>query len=121
MYVCRDRRDACLSFRQSGVEEPEHVRTFDGADAFLLLQIDNVSAKLFHLRPVHLRPEMVFGVIAVVKEKPVIDFSVAAHTPRNRLVRVRAVMTVVAVQITETMSQIPERQEKEHELPVDEK
>src|SRR5438552_6391400 len=120
MYVCRDRRDACLPFRKIGVEEPEHVRTLDRADALLLLQIDNALAKLFHLRPMHLRPEMVLGVIAVVKEKPVIDFPVAAHTPRNRLVRVRAVMTVIAVQVTEAVAKIPKRQEKEHEPPVDE-
>jgi hypothetical protein len=47
---------------------------------------------------------MVFGVVSVIKEKPVIDFSIAADAPRNRLVRVRAVMTVIAVQIAEAMA-----------------
>src|SRR5437667_12267833 len=122
MYVCRDRRDACLPFRQIGVEEPEHVRTLDRADALLLLQIDNALAKLFHLRPMHLRPEMVLGVIAVVKEKPVVDFSVAAHAPSNRFIRIRAVMTVIAVQIAEAVAEIPKRHKiKNHIAPVEEK
>src|SRR5437667_8788543 len=121
MYVCRDRRDACLPFRQIGVEEPEHVRTLDRADALLLLQIDNALAKLFHLRPMHLRPEMVLGVIAVVKEKPVVDFSVTAHAPSNRFIRIRAVMTVIAVQVTEAMAKIPKRQKiKNHIAPIEE-
>src|SRR5439155_9217686 len=115
-------RAAFSAFRQIGVEEAEHVRTLDGADAFLLLQIGNALAELFHLRPMHLRPEMVLGVIAVVKEKPVIDFSVAAHTPRNRLVRVRAVMTVIAVQIAEAVAEIPKRHKiKNHVTPIEEK
>lgn len=92
----------------------------DRAHAFLLLQIDNVSAKLFHLRPVHLGAEMVFGVVAIVEEQPVIDFSVAAYTPRDRLVGIRTVMTVITVQITETVAKIPKREEiKNHVTPVE--
>src|SRR5262249_60420473 len=68
----------------------------------------------------HFWPEMVLGVVAVVKEKPVVDFSVTAHAPGNRFIGVRAVMTVVTVQITKAMAEIPEWQEKQHESPVDE-
>src|SRR5262249_52165397 len=63
---------------------------------------------------------MVLGVITVVEEQPVIDFAVAAHAPGNRFVGVGSVMAIVAVQITETMTEIPERQEKQNESPVNE-
>jgi hypothetical protein len=67
-------------------------------------------------------PEMVFGMVSIIKEKPVVDFSIAADAPRNRLVRVRAVMTVIAVQVAEAMAEIPERQEIEnHVTPVEHK
>ena len=39
---------------------------------------------------------MMFGVIAVVEEKPVVDFSVAAHAPGDRFVWVRAVVPAAA-------------------------
>src|SRR5438034_7663150 len=65
---------------------------------------------------------MVFSVVAVVEEQPVIDFSVAAYTPRDRLVGIRTVMTVITVQITETVAKIPKRQEiKNHVTPVEHK
>ena len=66
--------------------------------------------------------EMVFGVIAIVEEKPVINFSVTAYAPGDRFVRVRAVMAVVAVQITEAVAEIPEGHEiKNHVSPIKEK
>jgi len=108
------------AFRQIGIKKAEHVSSLDRADAFALLQISNALAKLFHLRPMHLWPEMVLGVITVVEEEPVIDFPVAAHAPCNRFVGIRAVMPVIAVQITKAVAEIPKRQEKEHEPPVDE-
>ena len=114
------RRAGLPTFWQIGIEEAEHVRPFDGADAFLFLQLFNALVELFHLRPVHLRAEMVLSVVTVIEEEPVIDFSVAAHAPCNRFVGVRAVMAVIAVQITETMAEIPERQKKQHEPPVNE-
>ena len=85
------------AFWQIGIEKAEHVRALDRANAFLLLQIGNVLPKLFHLRPVHFRAEMVLGVVTVVEEQPIIDFSVAAYAPGNRFIRVRPVMTIIAV------------------------
>ena len=76
--------------------------------------------ELLHFRPVNFRPEMMFGVITVVEKEPVIDFSVAAHAPGDRFVGIRSVMPVIAVQITKAVAEIPKRQEKEHEPPVDE-
>src|SRR5439155_447630 len=82
----------------------------------------NALAEGFHFCPMHFRPEMVFGVVAVVEKEPVVDFSVAAHAPGDWFVRVRAVVAIVTVQITETMAEIPERNHKEdHVSPIEEK
>jgi len=96
------------------------VRVLNRAHAFLLLQVFDVTAEFFHFSPVNLWTEMMFRVIAVVEKEPVINFPVAAHAPRNRLVRIRAVMPVVAVQVTKAMAKIPKRQEVHDESPVDE-
>src|SRR5438067_6352671 len=70
----------------------------------------------------HFGPEMMFGVVTVVKKEPVVNFSVTAHTPGDRFVRVRAVMAIVTIQITEAVSQVPERHEIENDVaPAKEK
>src|SRR5437773_6409698 len=98
------------------------MRAFNSANAFLFLQLSNALAKGFHFCPMHFRPEMVFGVVAVVEKEPVVDFSVAAHAPGDWFVRVRAVVAVVTVQLTETMAEIPARNHKEdHVSPIEEK
>ena len=67
----------------------------------------------------HLRPEMVLGVVAVIEEQPVIDLSVAADAPRYRLVGISTVVAKITVQITETVSEVIKRQEiKNHVTPV---
>src|SRR5262245_34053670 len=108
------------AFRQIGIEKAEHVCSLDRADAFLLLQICYALPKLFHLGPMHFWTEMMLGVIAVVEEKPVINFSVAAHAPGNRFIGIRAIMAVITVQITEAVAEVPKRQEINYEPPVDE-
>src|SRR5215470_10930276 len=80
----------------------------------------NVPVEFFHLCPMHFGAEMVLGVITVVEEQPVINLSVAAHAPGNRFVGVGPVVAIVPVQIAETMTEIPERQEKQNESPVNE-
>src|SRR5260370_12336285 len=98
------------------------MRAFNGANAFLFLQLSNALAEGFHFCPMHFRPEMVFGVVAVVEKEPVVDFSVAAHAPGDWFVRVRAVVAIVTVQITETMAEIPKRNhEEDHVSPIEEK
>ncbi len=95
------------------------MRALDRADAFLFLQIGNALPERFHFRPVHFGPEMVLGVIAVIEEEPVINFAVAAHSPGDRLIRVRAVMAIITVQVTETVAEIEKRQEiEDHVTPV---
>src|SRR2546423_3892662 len=73
----------------------------------------------FHFRPVHFRPEMMFGVIAVVEKKPVIEFAVTAHSPSDRLIGIAAIVAKITIQITETVTEIKERQEiKNYVAPV---
>ncbi len=86
------------------------MRALDRADAFLFLQIGNALAKFFNFRPVHFWTEMVLRVVAVVEKQPVINFSITAHAPGNRFVRICAVMPVITVQVTEAVAEIPERQ-----------
>src|SRR5260370_21525008 len=90
----------------------------DRANACLLLKLLDAEAKFLHFSPVNLWTKMVLGVIAVVEKQPVVDFSVAAHAPRNGLVGVRPVVSVITIQVTKTMAKVPERQEIQHESPV---
>lgn len=95
------------------------MRALYRADAFLFLQIGNALPERFHFCPVHFGPEMMLGVIAVIEEEPVVDFAVAAHPPGDRFVRVRAVMAIITVQVTEAVAKIEKRQEiKDHVAPV---
>jgi hypothetical protein len=80
----------------------------------------DTPTEFFHFSPVNLWTEMMFGVIAVIKKQPVVNFSVAAYAPGNRLIGIRAVVPVVTIQITKTMAQIPKREEIQHEAPVNE-
>src|SRR5207253_3484753 len=94
--------------------------SLDDADAISFLPIRNLAMESFHFRPMHFRTEMMFGVVSVVEEKPIIDFPVAAHAPRHRFVRVRAIVPVIPIQITEAVAEIEKRQEiKKHVTPVE--
>jgi len=92
----------------------------DHANAFPLLQISNALAKRFHFRPMHFRAEMVLGVVTVVKKEPVINFSVATHSPRDRFVGICPVMAEISVQVTKAVAEVEKWQEKKHVTPVDE-
>lgn len=108
------------AFRQIAIQKPEHVRMLDRAHSFPSLQVFDAPPELFHFGPVNLGTEMVLGVIAIIEKKPVVNFSVTAYAPSDRLVRVRPIMPIIAIQITKTMAQIPERQEIENESPINE-
>ncbi len=96
------------------------MRALDRADTFLFLQVFDALMEFFHLRPMHFGPEMVLGMVAVVEKQPVVDFSVAAYTPGDRFVGIRSIMPIVAVEITEAVAEVPERQEvKNHKAPVE--
>src|SRR5438876_11684240 len=103
------------------IEESEHMCVVNNAHAFLLLQLGNLPLELLHFRPVHFGPEMMFRMIPVVEEEPVVNLPIAAYSPRNRLVGIGTVMAKVAVQITEAVSEVKKRQKEEKNIaPVEE-
>src|SRR5262245_48625387 len=67
----------------------------------------------------HFWTEMMFGVVAIVKPRPVIELTVGAHTPGNRLVWIAAVVPVVTVQIGEAVAKIPKRKKETDVMPVE--
>lgn len=92
------------------------------ANALLFLQACDSLVKFFHLCPMDFGPEMVLGMVAVVKEQPVVDSAVAAHAPGNWLIRIGSVMAVVAVEVTKAVSEVPEWQKIENnKTPVKQK
>src|SRR5947209_12912187 len=106
------------ALRQIRVEEAEHVRVIDHADAFFPLQLGDTRVEFFHLCPVYFRPPMMLRVVAVVEEEPVVNLAVTAHAPRDWFVGIGAVVAEVAIQITEAMAEVKERQEEHEIVPV---
>ena len=66
----------------------------DHPHALAALFLGDLAVKRVHLGPMHLGPEMVLGVVAVVEPKPVVEFVVAADAPRDGLVGIAAEMEV---------------------------
>src|SRR6478672_13442817 len=92
---------------QIGVKKTERVRHLDNTHSSHALLLDNLIAERLHSSPMHLRPEMMFGMVAIIEPRPVIELAVGAHAPGNRLVWIASVMPVVAVQIREAVAEIP--------------
>src|SRR6478672_5285281 len=107
-----------VSSGQIGLKKTERVRHPDNTHSSLALLLDNLIAERLHSSPMHLRPEMMFGMVAIVKPCPVIQLAVSAHAPCNRLVGIAPVMPVVAVQIRKAVAKIPKRQKKTDVMPV---
>ena len=82
------------------------------------LRFGNLLMQLFHLGPMQLGPEMVFGMVAIVKKKPVVQLMVGAYTPGDRLVWIAPVMEKITIQVRATVPQIIEWQEEEKKFPV---
>src|ERR1700738_3717657 len=104
--------------RQIGIEKTESVRRLDDADAGGALLVDDLVAEGLHPGPMHLGPEMMFGVVTVKEPNPVVELVVAAHAPGDRLIGVAAVMAVVAVQVGKAMAEIPEAGQENDIVPV---
>src|SRR6266496_408749 len=65
---------------------------------------------------------MMLGVVPIVEKEPVVDLAVAAHAPRDRFVRISAVMPVITIEVTEAVAEIEKRQEIKNDVaPVKEK
>ena len=105
--------------RQIRVKETKSVRRLDYPHSGGALLVDNLVAKGLHSRPVHLWPEMMFGVVTIVEPGPIVEFVISAHAPGNGLVRIAAVMPIVSVQIREAVAKVPERQKETEVMPVE--
>src|SRR5215475_10011957 len=98
-----------ISSRQIGIEKAERVRHLDYADSCLALLLDDLIAERLHSSPMHLWTEMMFGMVSVVKPRPVIKPPIGAHAPGNRLIGIASVVPIVAVEIREAVAEIPKR------------
>src|SRR5205814_9061781 len=68
--------------------------------------------------PMHLWPDMMFGVVTVKEPGPVVKLVITAHAPRNWLVRIAPVMPIVAVQIRQAVTKVIEREKETDVMPV---
>src|SRR5438552_4804110 len=107
-----------LGGRQIRVKKAECVRRLDHAHPSSALLFENLVTKGLYSGPMHFRPEMMFGVIAIIKPDPVIEPVITAHAPRNRLFRIAPVMSIVAVQIRQAVAKVIEREKETDVLPV---
>ena len=103
---------------QIGIEKTEGVWWFDYPDSGGALLFDDLIAERFHPGPMDLGPEMVLGMVAVEKPDPVVKPVVAAYAPGDRLIGVSAVMAVVTIQVGEAMAEIPEADQENDVMPV---
>src|SRR6516164_1405817 len=94
--------------RQIRIHEPEGVGRFNHPDALPALCLGNLLVQSLHLGPVQLWPEMVLGMVSVVKPEQIIQFVIRAYTPGDRLVRVAAIMKEITVQVGAAVPQIIE-------------
>src|SRR3982750_244166 len=107
-----------MSRGQIGLKKTESVRHLDNTHTSPALLLDDLIAERLHSGPMHLWSEMMFGMIAIVEPRPVIELAVGAHAPGNRLVRITSVMPIVAVQIRKAVTKIPKRQKETDVMPV---
>src|SRR5947207_4176759 len=107
-----------LGGRQIRVKKAERVRWLDHAHPSSALLFENLVTKGLYSGPMHFRPEMMFCVVAIVEPGPVVELAVGAHAPRNRLVRIAPVMSVVAVQIRQAVAKVIEREKETDVMPV---
>src|SRR6266849_2061540 len=101
------------------IQKAECVRHLDHAHPSLALLLNDLITQRLHSRPMHLRPEMMFGMEAIVEPRPVIELAIGAHAPGNRFVGIAPVMPIVAVQIREAVAKIPKWQKERDVMPVE--
>ena len=66
----------------------------------------------------HFRPEMVFGMVAIIEPNQVVPFVVGTDSPRDRFVGIPAVMKKVTVQIGAAVSQVIKGEKIDPEFPI---
>ena len=95
------------------------MRRLDYAHADGALLFKDLIAKRLHSDPMNLRPEVVLGVISVKKPDPVVKLVITTYAPGHRFIGIASVMTVIAVEIGETVAEVPKRQQKTNVVPVE--
>src|SRR5438128_10790610 len=87
-----------LGRRQIRVKKPERVRRLDHTHPSSALLFENLITKGLYSGPMHLWPEMMFGVATVKERGPVVKLAVGSNALCNRLVRIDFIMQIVTVQ-----------------------
>src|SRR6266536_3258420 len=107
-----------LGRQQIRVKKAERVRWRDHTHTSSALLFDDLIAEGLYSGPMHLWPEMMFGVVTIVEPRPIIELVITAHAPGNRLIRVATVMPIVAVQIRQAVTKVIEREKETDVMPV---
>jgi hypothetical protein len=63
-------------WRKVGIEESERMGRSDNSNSFSQLRLSNLLMQLFHFGPVHLGPEMMFGVVPIIKPQQIVPLGV---------------------------------------------
>src|SRR5205823_7977757 len=109
---------AVVAWRAANQGQESRARWLDYTHPSSALLFENLVSKGLYSGPMHLWPEMMFGVVTVKEPGPVVKLAVGAHAPRNRLVRIAPVMPIVAVQIRQAVAKVIEWQKKTDIMPV---
>ena len=107
-----------MEWRQIGIKEAEGVGRVDDANSGGALLIHDLIAKRLHPGPMHLGPEMMFGVVTIEEPDPIVELVVTADAPRDWFVRVAAVMAVVTIQVGKAMTEIPKAEKEKDVMPI---
>ena len=105
-------------FRQIWIEEAQSVGRFDDANTGGALLFNDLLPEGRHAGPMHLGPEMMFGVVTVEEPDPIVELVVTADAPRDWFVRVAAVMAVVTIQVGKAMTEIPKAEKEKDVMPI---
>ncbi len=100
------------------IEKTKRMRRFNHANAGSALLFDDHIPESLHLGPMHFGSEMMFSMITVVEPSPVVQLVVTAYSPRDRFVRISAVMPVVPIQVRETVPKVIERNQETDVVPI---
>ena len=81
--------------------------------------LHDLITKRLHAGPMDFWPEVMLCVVAVIEPGPVVKLVIGAHTPRERLIRITAIMPVIPVQVGKTVTKIVKRKKKTDVTPVE--
>ena len=92
---------------------------FDYANARDTLLFEDLLAQGLHPDPVHLRTEMMLGVVTVKKPDPIVKLAIATYAPGERFVRIAAVVPVIAVEVGKAVAKVIKGKKETDVVPVE--